>query len=649
MVNNVNKRKGGPKTQVVTTTTTKAATNRGKRSSSRKRKNKFKGKVTTTTVKRVSQPKLNAGRKPRAYKFVNSRAIRASTSGATTAKSRAICLNATLPYEAAPVRIRSGGVGTCYSKPTAVAKHFVTYNMNLADIMGTNEKSTSLYSPVCGYVNGYPIWSDLKQGVPIVSILDHRILAIVPNRATIGDSSLGYRWTYKTDTFVNPGLLQSNSINISYNAADALAPDRKRLIFGRDGVYWLDFTDFNIFTSPPGTTNTPYGATHPGIDYEGKRYVWIDSASTEFMPPANTLAVITFVCTMNNCVPIVDPDDAGETSLKFIVQMLPDDSNNDVQTQTGSVKVTTGVTYSSNIVPKQSGYYCFGLQGYVMMNAISVNDALLETVSIQYNTDQGLNVFSKHVVNPNVVTSNPIEQNFFVSEQTNGGSLLIRNVTPNISAGGTVYAICSQDQNPWFATTAYITTVTTQNTLPCLRYTGPLEKGVYGWLRNENRGFRQSVDTVRYANGTTSSVIRSWCASRKSVTPNSRARGVNVYWLVPPTPSASTTAVPTIINLHYCVQFEYTTLNQTPLVSTSGIEEDELKGAMRLLQTTMTFTENPLHLPGFLNAINGAFGSVKDFYNRNRGGFQTLFKGLSSFGGPISTLGGVATTLDSLM
>lgn len=617
------------------TTTTTTVTTQGP-----KPKRKRNRKKPVPAVQGVSQPPRNKGKLRGYLRPELETKLRESP---VTALSRAVCLNAVLPYEGPQIRVRADGQEACYSIPSATTKHFLTYQMNLAAIMGTNERGASTYVPRCGKISGSSIWTDLSVGVPIVHVLDHRLLAIVPHRPSFSANPIGERWIYNASQFANPNMRNSSTIIVPpIGFPDATTTSFSRPIVGRERIFWLDFTDFVIGASPVGVTDTPYGPVHPGIDFDGRRYVWIDSGVTAEEHGSISIALLTCSLTATNTSSTTtDP-------LSFVIQALPEDSVYDTVTYTSPFS-RSGSSYSATCVPRDSGYYCFGITGSVEMNTASLDPAILQDVLVQYHTDTQITVFSKHIINGNVVATSSILNNFFATEQVNSGALLIKNVTPSMSAGGTVHALCTQDKSPWYLITPNIASITTQASMPNLRFTGQLNKGVYGWVRNEVRGFRPCVDTVRYENGTTNSVIRSFSATRRGPFPSGRMRGMNMYWLIPPTPAAATTAVPTLLQLNFCVQFEYTTLNQTPNVSITGIDEMYLKAAMKVLQELPTFSENPLHLEGFANAISSMLSGVRSGYLRNRDGFQALFKGLSAFGGPLATMGNIATLADSLI
>lgn len=593
----------------------------------KKKKQRPKGKPKTVHRTTVRTLKTSLPRRNQMTQQVKSSGL--------TRQAQLVALNTLLPYEAPPIRIREEET-SMFTMSTALAKHFNFYDIDTGDLVNKGR--------VCGIISGgAPVWPDLETSISIVSILDSRIYAIVPSFQDLGKGQL----KLQSRTFLNPNQSASGVFEFPLTQPFPPVPNKVRLINGGE-AYHLYPDDFFVLSG----SSDSYGTRHPCIDFEGRRHIWIDAMSPIAVPQATTVS-----CQFT-AVGIQLPNNAGgggvaqngnESTMLFCAHRINGSLEEDSNNISCSFDVGTGPNFSATLTIPVSGYYSFSIIGSLYTVVDSVVNATLTNFRVSVDLDTRISCVSKHLIN-NQLFPTAGKTPFFATEQTHSGSLLIRNTTPNLSKGGMVYAITPGTDMTWWNATSQAN-VKSEVGLATNRYEGPLEKGAYGWLKPQVRGFRPCNDISTLQDGSTVSVVRSYVASRKSPVKANHPRGMNIYTISPPSEGGLGSAIsPTTLTLISTVQFEYTTTNQTPVVSNRAIEMEHIKMAAQLLAQVDVFTENPLHLPQLMAAIQSLGRGASTFYKSNRASFAPLFGALSAFPNPVvSSLGKAAIGLDQLL
>ena len=120
---------------------------------------------------------------------------------------------------------------------------------------------------------------------------------------------------------------------------------------------------------------------------------------------------------------------------------------------------------------------------------------------------------------------------------------------------------------------------------------------------------------------------------------------MNVYNIIPPAGNVTGTT----LQIQYSLLMEYTTENQTPVVSSEAYSNEVVNEMWQILSKTNTFSENPLHMEKFMQAVRDAMTDIGHFYGKHREGFRNLFTALQSFGLPIvSAIGRAGNIADGL-
>jgi len=578
------------------------------------------------------------------------RALRGATIADSALKSETKTLLSAmlLPYEGALARVRTKGQ-SCVSESSAVSRNHVFYNIDISSVVQNDSLCGQLYDQS-------RVFQNLNSQTYVINVLDARIVGIVPHRKS---SNLNNPCSYFCNSFMNPNQIDASTFLFKRQVAGFGTAGTAERFFGKnsDDVFWLDFCDF-----APTNASDMYGPLHPPVDGPEGRYIWIDAQVDE---PGDVQEVTNVQITMDKInvwiIPQKIPGNVLQSDVFWIAESLPTSSD-----------MTDTVIYSSCFIPdvvgiplagtspmfsslniKHSGYYRFGLSGRFEKNPLLPGDEVnidftVENVQMQINTDKRINIGARHIVNPNIVTTNtPGAFNLFDRIATNFGSCLIKNVTPSLFKGGQMYAISNVTDKFWHDFTRDGTSVTSSSSDPTLTYAGNLSKGAYGWLRNEHFGFRPGVEVGTFGTAI-ASTTRSFVATRLTDRENAMIRAQNVYLIVPPPQGTNIGNVFPKFTAMFTVQFEYTTLNQIPVQSSRAI--DDLDGAMQVLKRTNTFTENPLHLGKFGDIIKNAGRTIVDFYKDNRSAAKGVFSALSAFGGPVASIFGRAgSVMDALI
>lgn len=512
--------------------------------------------------------------------------------------------------------------------------------------------------PACGtYSNSLKVWGDLSVSVPVVSILDYRLLAVVPCRSA--DQVLPRTGTvcYSSSEFYNhiqqsPGVFTVPAPVYFDGAPPAVAPNNRNI--SSDGsVMWLDFSDFNPDFSYGGTESV-YGVLHPALDNQRDRYIWIDAHSTENNMEAKQEngSVLEVFLTPRSGLRI-GPDEATEsnlTTLSLVIQRLPSASeSNDDFRRSQFYLAATDVQSMAAVLVQKSGYYKIGIFGSFLDDDPNILDKTFDSVKISYFASKKLNVFSRHIVNTNIpITTDIGSKTFMVKEQTLAGAMLLSNDSPEIVKGGRMYAVSIPNGNSWLHYTSNPALLKSSNSDSNLKYSGDLSSGAYGWLKNDHLEFRTANEVVSYSTGS-NGTARSFSIAAMSESSESIVRGCNVYSLIPPTGNLNTLAN-SVFTLMMVSVFEYTTESQVPVISYPPADPFTASGVQNILTGAPVFTCNPLHLADFSRLISGAARSVSEFYQSNRDWFRTGFKALSAFNSPIiSGLGIAATAADQAL
>jgi hypothetical protein len=286
-------------------------------------------------------------------------------------------------------------------------------------------------------------------------------------------------------------------------------------------------------------------------------------------------------------------------------------------------------------------------------------ELVLTNLSIFFTIGNRINVVSRHLINPNVVVSDYNTPIFVAREQTNSGSLLIRNTTPEVLKGGAIWAVSPTSDENWFHYSSLPDRIKSYGGLPVRSYNGDFKNGCYGWLRPQpGASFRDALDSVDYTGGsyfhgegTGSVALRSYSIDRNGTLLNTRQRGMNVFLIVPP--GSNDNIAPGSVNMNcqllFTVQFEYETASQVPMQQTAGYSQNLNEEVLSMLAEVPTFTENPLHISALGGMAKELGSAIGRFYTQNRTAIKGVFSALSAFGGPVAgALSKGALALDAL-
>lgn len=566
-----------------------------------------------------------------------------------------------LPYDGPLVRQRK--LLDDLAVYTAITRNFVYHTLDYGRIMRT--EGTAVL-PKCGILpNLQPVWADLSQQVQVVNILDYRLLGIVPARHALNyptDSSI----IYKATEFLNNTQAGKGSFYVrkeqNFLGNNTSTPTKTRYFNDGNQVMWFDPKDF----FPVGNTDAEgsYGPIHPALDAIDGRYVWIDGC--EELGREQDLAECTQLgCQFtipNGWFPIPDPIEMPNDSLlKLHVQRLSDDSNDDGSEITFEsyfpLAPVDNILQTLVTIP-YSGYYKVGISGGFEHAEATAVELVLTNLSIFFTVGSRINVVSRHIINPNVVLSDYKTPTFMTREQTNSGSLLIKNTTPELLRGGGVWAVSPTDDSNWFQFSSDTQRIQSYGGSPNRTFYGDFKTGAFGWLRSSaGATFREATESVDYTGGsyfhgegTGAVALRSYSIQKNGNELNCRQRGMNVYLIVPP--GQNDNVAPASINMNcqllFTVQYEYSTASQVPVQQNQTYSQTLNEEVLCMLAEAPTFTENPLHISALGGMAKQLGASIGRFYSNNRTVAKGIFSALSAFGGPVaSVLGKGALALDS--
>lgn len=536
-----------------------------------------------------------------------------------------------LPYEGAMLRVRNG-YQSSISVASAITRNHFIYNVNLTTLMAPN--------PVCGVISSRPVFEDLTTSVPIVNVLDPYLFGIVPSRVPTSEDQV----IYTCADFGNPNQSTIHKYIFTPTQKSIIVTGGNTRCLGAtpDAIWWLDPVQFI-----PQSVQQPYGEIHPCFDAPDGRYVWLDSLGDPFNalhPRWSTSVSCAITCAGTWGLENLDTQGGVLTTLNLIVQSLPttQSNQNDVVTYTSNFTPSwnpLGLTASAAAATiLQSGYYKIGLSGFFKFTqpGETMDDLELTGLNVLLNFDERINTFARHLVNPNIVPGfNPASYNLFDTVKVNSGSCLVRNTTPTMFKGGTVYAITNTTDKFWFNFTNDSNSITAAYDSTLYNYNGDWVKGCYGWLRRSGfDSFRPGVEVVTAYDGTSLSIIRSYSLTRLTDVVDARWAAMNIFLLAP----TDANAVNLTTTLVFTNQWEFTTINQIPVLSSKANASGSEANA--ILVNVPTFTENPLHLGMFSDIIRSAGRKLVDFYKDNRAIAKSLFSAMSAFGGPIAGFAG---------
>lgn len=634
---NLKARAPAPKVKV--TVTTKGKQRKRSSSKSRGRTRPRSRQRSASIVRKEIRPGIRTIRKANGILRKSTGKMHSVMSARTISDpaTKSLVMSSVLPYEGPMLRVRAGQQSSI-STSSATTRNHIFYDIDLQSVMAVDS--------VCGTVANRAVWQNLHEEVSIVSILDARLMGVVPFRTNVVNENN----IYSATLFMNPNqdiagvfVFEKDNVLIFGTGGNVRS-------FGdvNDDVYWLDPVDWY----PAGNSDI-YGDIHPALDGPDGRYVWIDAMEPDELVLANQS---TITCSLTDLSPIwtIPSNGDGRTSTVYlVVESLQKTSNqNDTLVYRGTFLPGggggLGWSTAASAIVEQSGYYRVGVAGQMVLDPNVAQDTLNPFTchfALQYALDRRINIGSRHILNKNIITSStPSSFNLFDTFAANFGSCLVKNTTPDLFKGGMVYAVTNSTDDSWYTFTSDLDKVISSTADPKLVYNGMWKKGCYGWLRNSCFGFRPGVATTTCKDGTQISCIRSWSISRMSDRENSKWRAMNVYTLSP----AEAFAAKITTTLLFTVQFEYTTLSQIPVQSSKAILN--IQPALQALCEAPSFTENPLHLGKFMEIVRSAGRNMLEFYKDNRKTAVPMFAALSSFGGPIGSMVGRALTgLDSAL
>lgn len=619
------------------------------RSGGRKKATNNRPKVTVTRIKDTGSVRSKTGSRDWA---VATRKFGPTLGSGSSGIVRKYVMQALLPYNCVPSRILEDTHTN--DDPTAVTSNFEYHDINLTNIMAVIPQPLSFDNiPSCGTLpGGYKLWGDLTKGVPIVSIMDSRLLAIVPERSPYGYPRT-VPCTYRAKTYMNaiqqaPGQFVAAASNESLGYLTT--PDQFRFL--DPDVLWLDFCDLEPVKYETGF-EAIYGPIHPALDADNSRYFWVDAVSSEGNHVAhdNVASVIEVTFVPRTGLSVDQMSTTQANTMKLVVERLSTTSMDadqvllmaDFEDQAPDHLTRAGVPIQT------SGYYRVGLKG--LLNDTLMNLAIgrfIDDITINYHLCRRINVASRHIVNTNCVLVSDFNSHVMqVKEQCLSASMLISNATPEAARGGRVYASTLPNGSSWTQLTSDLTKLRASTQNANRKFTGDLSTGVYGWLHSQNYGFRPFNDVIGFTDSGSQGCLRSYSLTQKTTTPNSQLRGCNVYYLQPPVISTSSASFgDTIMTLQMAVNFEYTTQSLIPVTAPVMLNSQAMMEMKNILMLAPTFTENPLHLSDFKKIAEAA----GNFYKSNRGKFQAAFGAMASFGNPVlKALGLAANALDGAL
>lgn len=556
---------------------------------------------------------------------------------------------ALLPYNCTPTRILEET--DTNSDPTAVTSNIEYYDLNLTELMQTNMLDPTDVPTPGQLPGGVFVWGDLSKGVPVVSTMDSRLLAIVPSRTLPGPLPRIDTVGYRSSNFVNPSQLSPGQFQvITCNLGDNVPPSGSLLKFvDPEGVLWLDLDDLSPISNDPNYL-APYGPIHPVLDAGNSRYFWVDAHSTGSDMDAKQE---NGSCIRVNLVPrgtlTVNVVASGlENTLRLVVQRLST-STNEVDALTYSAifpDAATDVPTGASALIQVSGYYRVGLSGAFADPGSTVTSSYFDSCIVDYYASKHLNVFSRHIVNTNLLKiTDHNSRILMVKEQCLSSSMLISNETPAIVKGGRAYATTLPNGMSWSALSSSPSTIRSVQTNANRKYAGDLSHGAYGWLHCNNYGFRSFNEVISFQTSGSYGVLRSYSLSQRTNTPLTQLRGANVYYLVPPSQSnpINSGLGAAIFTLCMTVNIEYTTTSLIPVTAPVRINQSAIIAMKNTLMYAPTFTENSLHIADLKKVVEMA----GNFYKKHRGAFQAGFGALAAFGHPIAkALGSIGLVLD---
>lgn len=564
-------------------------------------------------------------------------------------EAKEIALSTLLPLSAKPCRVRSDAFTTT-NISSACTRHFRFHSLDCGKLLQVEGG----HYPKSGHLpGGGDVWGNMMTQFSIVSILDSRLYAIVPSRVGKEYPRVG-AVSYYANRFMNQESPSAGQLQFFTSSSITVATPCDIVKVNDDNVMWLEPVDFYPSLGSGYDPEIMYGEVHPVLDFEGGRYVWIDAND-----PENNLDIDDNFCTFAFFVftlatgARIDTEMASLTdgSLSFCCQRLPNDADRNGDIRYGNFQQAVGPNDTrAHIQIQSSGYYRFGLKGYLTLDPPGFG-TLLTNVNFGFKVCRQINVLTRHLINDNL-TKGEYEKRMFATEQCVSGSMLIKNVSPKVNLGGQIYALSVATDEAWYRLTENPEKIKTSNTDPTLRYAGNLDTGAYGWLRNANLGFRTCHDVMNSNNDYHESCLRSYSISRKSNVAGERIRGMNVYNIIPPSTQEDglVKIMGTTLQLQMAVQLEYTTENQTPLTSSDAYDFAVFRETYQVLSRTNTFSENPLHIEKFTNAARNAWDRISGFYSANRNSFRNLFDVLSTFGIPVlSGFGKLASVVDTTL
>lgn len=573
----------------------KSRKNHGKRSSSKTKPVKVKVRVQAVdrprSKSRREKPRQRRSQRPRSLNTVTRAVMSKIPSSSMSAEARSILLQTVLPFASRPIRIRSQTSSTT-SIPTAVCQHYSNYNINFNEL---TEVTLGIPLTQGQLFNQKPVWGSLTTAIPIVNIMDPYLLGIVPSRNFQPDIHEYLANGFANQNQISNGILTWGPTDDATNIVDVGVSE--------GGIAPLDICQWTFFNNGLG----PYGPTHPCLDAGQHRVFWVDASPDH--PAAITMQIS-----------LEDNTEISNNQFFLAVQrIIPDGS--DTTDFSVSKPFPAAVTYGTSIATlylNYSGYYRLGFKGFVNC-VVPTTRVAIGITSLYYKPT--VQIVSKHIINNNITTT-VTGRNIFDRSQVLSASLLITNNSPLLNLGGTVFALSVNESTSWQDLTSSQETITDSNSL--LSYKGLWSKGVYGWIRPTlPYTFRRLVDSQSSLSVTPA--IRSQSVCTDPTYPNTCINGMNVYLLaLPNTTDAASVQVAT---LRFSVNIEYTTLNQTPVLSRSSISPISLEEASLLLGDFPNFSENGEHLTAFTN-----------FVNRVLNGGQKLLLGAKPYMMPVASM-----------
>lgn len=483
--------------------------------------------------------------------------------------------------------IRVSPPGDMSSQGTAVAKPIVTETLDWSTIPlvpGTTitQLQVSLAYGPTAKASGIPVLGD-SRWQPFVLLMDPVVAAIVRRIAPVNAWTLALPGATTVSYVMRtafPGVLQRNIVPEDWRVDFIATPDSHQNIVLQD------------MTFLSGSWK-PYGDYAPAGDVGGTRVFWADGGDS--------------LGTTGAVVP------GGQAWVVAVTLSIPAGfANLVVNSYNIEVRLHGGPTVSSSVVEVLGPAVLSGGPS-VLVTLPRVNFSGYFSLWINFDSSMvnptpvsvpqvvlGLNTISSY----HHMSLSGMQNKGLVVDQVrvNGSSLLLSNVVNNVAKGGSVYAIQSDAEKPWYFWTQSLTHITSANTN--LRVVQSWDKGLYTFVKPQG-GRPLALEEAYLKDGNLLVTDTRHLPMFKPFGEKSYVVAV----IVPPflNPAAAVSLYPTAVTTFtVCRAIEFTSMDQFYNVEVSKVASAFFNDYADLVRGVPQFYENPLHL----GAIGGILAGV---------------------------------------